>query len=1354
MSESYHPRVFLSYAWEDTQYLEWVERLAVQLRQDGVAVKLDAWRNKEQPLAAFMNEEVRRAEVVVVLCSPSYQKKVHAAEEQHGRSGAGWEGVLIAERLRSGAKLKVIPILSVGEPVESIPSFLSGHERIELQPRQTNTKARASYRELLRRIYGATKQAPPIGKRPTGLEQPLPAPLFGKPIHTEPAESTTPVVSPQSQASKGNEVEPKGTTNKVSTLGRNPTEAAPAPLAPRWSLYLSGVLVLILFGAAPIVMNLISKHQKLQQQLDEEDSKRESLEKNLASSEQSRDLLAKRYENLRRVAVLAADLGQHDPALRDLSRSSWEVKEALLRLAFQSEALRHRLVQDLPATVRSLAGASRSTRRKLVQMHLAPPLASEEDLDVLAFCVQVGLALEARDSDFLRSAWEVAPRLASANPRPRCLRYLDPRRQLAPLMSSAVADPLAQEILDRCFENAEISADNRKDLLYLAPRISGELAKLNIDRCIQRANQVVDSGDNEFKQTSWIRVAAALTGRIRPHAQESQLKSIEQLVQPPRRPFDLAMAANLGTALGNWYETNKNLPSSFTEIVTAVDWPEGLATLLEAIPEDAALTPKSPKDALSHIERAVIRSNKLEVNKKLVRAHKQLSGRNPEQLKSIRSKIIETLSKGRGELSALVPLLHELRGSSSSEARSIIELIAFNSVGSRRARESVEQLSSYLEPDDRAAVFLHVSRLLGTTPPRAADDIVDAATAVGKELAPEASASVLELLRNALDEKAEAWRGLLEISNRLNVPMDANTAALALEQDSGPHTLSLVLPNIDASTASIDFILGIIRSAEIIDFDDREKIDATLKKLLIEVVKRHSPEDQRSTVTKLLQNDGLQLLKHVAGTLDESALVALYDQAYEAALPDSGIGAGTAAEAARWLPVDKAHPRLRTIGRFLATGPEESAEAEATMYILTGFAPKLQFEDNLQTLRGATEWVDRQTDPHFSVATFLANVARRMTKSEVPEAERHLIGRVGTTDFAFDAAVYCEALLALPGDRTEATVTRLTAGILEQLADAEKLSWASYLLHALHRLGVSPDAKQVRAVLNVLRRIESPNFWFEPAWQSKAFSMGMRYELPMPPQPIECCKRFFQDLTPDAFVAVVTDLLEEEDLNAARWMCMVLREQQVGIVPPDQAKQLGVHLISLPWPNAAPTMELLRTLNKIEIDLSEDDLARLLRFCFNGDQLIQRLGRAWSDVPISVRYRVTQWWLENRARRSLSNGEEAECVTALNDLTPSLTAVQNTQLLFNLLPHCGLGLSRDSGKVNPLQGTARAILAECDVFSPDFTKILWDPLTVGPFEALLLDRIRDEDEAFGGSWWDLDAWYESKGHGALLQQGG
>ncbi len=93
-------RVFISYAWEDNDYRQWVAQPASQLRQDGVDARLDRWHlQRGQTIPEFMNSEVRNADKVLVLCSPKYREKVHAMEEGGPSTGSGCESMLLSNAM-------------------------------------------------------------------------------------------------------------------------------------------------------------------------------------------------------------------------------------------------------------------------------------------------------------------------------------------------------------------------------------------------------------------------------------------------------------------------------------------------------------------------------------------------------------------------------------------------------------------------------------------------------------------------------------------------------------------------------------------------------------------------------------------------------------------------------------------------------------------------------------------------------------------------------------------------------------------------------------------------------------------------------------------------------------------------------------------------------------------------------------------------------------------------------------------------------------------------------------------------------------------------------------------------------
>ena len=121
-------RVFISYAWEDDDYRDWVAQLAAQLRVDGVRARLDRWHLQDgQTIPEFMNSEVRKADKVLVLCSPKYREKVHAMEDGGPSTGSGWESMLLSSAMfAEDARSKVVTALALGKWSESAPDYMQG----------------------------------------------------------------------------------------------------------------------------------------------------------------------------------------------------------------------------------------------------------------------------------------------------------------------------------------------------------------------------------------------------------------------------------------------------------------------------------------------------------------------------------------------------------------------------------------------------------------------------------------------------------------------------------------------------------------------------------------------------------------------------------------------------------------------------------------------------------------------------------------------------------------------------------------------------------------------------------------------------------------------------------------------------------------------------------------------------------------------------------------------------------------------------------------------------------------------------------------------------------------------------
>lgn len=157
------PSCFLSYAWENDEHIQWVGRLASDLRsQMGVAVLLDSWALRPgDSITQFMENAVEDSDFVAMVLTPSYARRVKTRE-----GGVGYEGGIVTGAMLEGRDpRRSVPLLR-GEPSDSIPAFLKGRMYIDLRDDQGYL---ASLEELARAIHDAPRMTPPaIGGPPWG----------------------------------------------------------------------------------------------------------------------------------------------------------------------------------------------------------------------------------------------------------------------------------------------------------------------------------------------------------------------------------------------------------------------------------------------------------------------------------------------------------------------------------------------------------------------------------------------------------------------------------------------------------------------------------------------------------------------------------------------------------------------------------------------------------------------------------------------------------------------------------------------------------------------------------------------------------------------------------------------------------------------------------------------------------------------------------------------------------------------------------------------------------------------------------------------------------------------------------
>ena len=159
MVDIIRPRVFVSYSWEDEEHIEWTKRLANYLMENGVDTHIDQYDLElGDRLPQFMEQEITRANYVLIICTPNYKEKADNRE-----SGVGYEGHIIAgELFQKQNERKFIPIIRKGEIEECFPTYLLGKLGINFKD---DNKFEEKLQELLATIYGR-KSKPKLGNIP------------------------------------------------------------------------------------------------------------------------------------------------------------------------------------------------------------------------------------------------------------------------------------------------------------------------------------------------------------------------------------------------------------------------------------------------------------------------------------------------------------------------------------------------------------------------------------------------------------------------------------------------------------------------------------------------------------------------------------------------------------------------------------------------------------------------------------------------------------------------------------------------------------------------------------------------------------------------------------------------------------------------------------------------------------------------------------------------------------------------------------------------------------------------------------------------------------------------------------
>ena len=113
----------------------------------------------------FMEQSVRSAEFVIIVCTPAYAAK---ADARNG--GVGYEARIITTELaHQTEQRKFIPILRSGEYPSAAPVWLASRSGLNFTSTSYSTK---ELERLLRTLHGEEIQAPPLGPKPVFYNAP------------------------------------------------------------------------------------------------------------------------------------------------------------------------------------------------------------------------------------------------------------------------------------------------------------------------------------------------------------------------------------------------------------------------------------------------------------------------------------------------------------------------------------------------------------------------------------------------------------------------------------------------------------------------------------------------------------------------------------------------------------------------------------------------------------------------------------------------------------------------------------------------------------------------------------------------------------------------------------------------------------------------------------------------------------------------------------------------------------------------------------------------------------------------------------------------------------------------------
>jgi hypothetical protein len=148
--ETRPPIVFISYSHDSPEHADRVLALSDHLRDDGIDCILDQYQDSPpEGFPRWMDRQIQKADYVLMICTPTYSRRVMGEEKPGKGHGVAWESTLIYQYIynEGTSNTRFIPVLLEGGDASAIPTPWQG-------VKQYRPTTKDGYEDLYRRLTG------------------------------------------------------------------------------------------------------------------------------------------------------------------------------------------------------------------------------------------------------------------------------------------------------------------------------------------------------------------------------------------------------------------------------------------------------------------------------------------------------------------------------------------------------------------------------------------------------------------------------------------------------------------------------------------------------------------------------------------------------------------------------------------------------------------------------------------------------------------------------------------------------------------------------------------------------------------------------------------------------------------------------------------------------------------------------------------------------------------------------------------------------------------------------------------------------------------------------------------------